>query len=69
MGSPHQHIAVYAIGPPVEARELLPVIRALQRKTRLVAGTTGLEEMQSTVPLLGERLTRATKAIAMTRKP
>jgi hypothetical protein len=63
MGSPHQHISVYAIGPPVAARELLPVIRALQRKTRLVAGTIGLEEFCSALPLLGERLTRATKAI------
>ncbi len=64
MGSPHQHISVYAIGPPVEARELVPVIRALQRKTRLVAGVIGLEELDSALPLLGERLTRATKAIS-----
>ncbi|HEX6316226.1 MAG TPA: DEAD/DEAH box helicase, partial [Gemmatimonadaceae bacterium] len=34
-GSPHRRIAVYAIGPPASTRELIPALRALQRKARL----------------------------------
>ena len=64
IGSPHRRISVYAIGPPVEARELVTVVRALQRKARLASKVTGIEELQSALPLLGARLTRATSAIA-----
>jgi hypothetical protein len=63
IGSEHRCIHVYAIGPPIEARELLPVIRSLQRKARLASNITGQEEPASSLPLLGERLTRATVAI------
>ncbi|HZI30239.1 MAG TPA: SNF2-related protein [Gemmatimonadaceae bacterium] len=56
LGSNHRDIHVYAIGPPVGARELVQVIRALQRKTRLSSGIVGLSE---TLPLLGPRLHRA----------
>lgn len=61
-GSRHAEIAVYAIGPPVVARELLPVLRALQRKARLSAGVTGVTELASSLPLFGDRLRRATLA-------
>lgn len=64
IGSEHRCIHVYAIGPPIEARELLPVIRSLQRKARLASNIAGHEESASSLPLLGERLTRATVAIA-----
>ena len=64
MGSRHKRIAVYAIGPPVGARELVSVVRALQRKSRLAANVGGLEELHSSLPLLGTRLSRATSAIA-----
>jgi superfamily II DNA or RNA helicase len=60
LGSPHRRLAVYAIGPPVESQELVPVLRALQRKARLSTSVVGHEELQSSLPLLGRRLTRAT---------
>jgi hypothetical protein len=60
LGSKHRCISVYAIGPPIEARELLSVVRALQRKARLTASIAGPEELLASLPLLGERLTRAT---------
>jgi superfamily II DNA/RNA helicase len=47
LGSPHRVIAVYAIGPPVEARELVPVVRALQRKARLSSSVAGVDELKS----------------------
>jgi len=62
-GSRHERIAVYAIGPPVGARELMTVVRALQRKSRLASTISGTEELQSSLPLLGTRLSRATSAI------
>ncbi len=62
IGSRHRSVKVFAIGPPVAARELLPVVRALQRKARL-SSSMGDEELQSALPLLGARLTNATAAI------
>ena len=61
LGSIHRAIHVYAIGPPVGARELMHVIRALQRKTRLSSGIVGASELEATLPLLGPRLHRATE--------
>ena len=61
LGSRHQQIIVYAIGPPVESRELIPVVRALQRKARLTSSVVGPEELESAFPLFGERLRRATR--------
>jgi hypothetical protein len=63
IGSEHPCIHVYAIGPPIEARELVPVIRSLQRKARLASSIAGPEESGSSLPLLGKRLTKATSAI------
>jgi len=63
LGSPHQCISVYAIGPPVAARELVSVVRALQRKARLSSAVTGIDELGSALPLLGQRLARATAMI------
>ena len=60
LGSPHRRLAVYAIGPPVDSQELVSVVRALQRKARLSSGVVGHEELQSSLPLLGTRLSRAT---------
>jgi hypothetical protein len=62
-GSPHQRIAVYAIGPPVGARELASVVRALQRKARLASAVGMSSSMAGAIPLVGSRLTRATAAI------
>jgi len=62
-GSKYRRIEMYAIGPPVGARELLPVVRALQRKARLASSIAGLEETQSALPLFGERLTKSTAVI------
>jgi hypothetical protein len=61
LGSIHRDIHVYAIGPPVGARELVQVIRALQRKTLLSSGIVGVSELEATLPLLGPRLQRATE--------
>jgi superfamily II DNA or RNA helicase len=61
LGSIHREIHVYAIGPPLGARELVQVIRALQRKTRLSSGIVGGSELEATLPLLGSRLHRATE--------
>jgi hypothetical protein len=61
LGSIHRDIHVYAIGPPVGARELVQVIRALQRKARLSSGIVGVSELDATLPLLGPRLHRATE--------
>jgi hypothetical protein len=58
-GSPHRCIAMYAIGPPVGARELVHVIRALQRKVRLSSGVVGATELEATLPLIGSRMNRA----------
>ncbi len=58
-GSSHRIIEVYAIGPPVEARELVAVIRALQRKARVAAPLAGADSMLSAVPLVGPRLHNA----------
>ena len=63
IGSGHATISVYAIGPPVSARELIPVLRALQRKTRVATVIVGDSELQSSLPLLGKRLVRATAAV------
>jgi superfamily II DNA or RNA helicase len=60
LGSAHESIAVYAIGPPVSARELMPVVRALQRKARVSSSMVGDSELQSSLPLFGHRLHRAT---------
>jgi hypothetical protein len=59
LGSAHQQIAVYAIGPPVEARELLPLVRALQRKARLSSSMVARHGLHASLPLLGGRLMRA----------
>ena len=69
MGSRHKRIAVYAIGPPVGARELVSVVRALQRKSRVASNIGGMEELHSSLPLLGTRLSRATSAIAQRAEP
>lgn len=63
-GSPHARIDVHAIGPPVRTRELLTVVRTLQRKARLITGIAGQAERQAATPLLGVRLSMATKAAA-----
>ena len=63
LGSRQESIAVYAIGPPVAARELMPVVRALQRKARLSTAMVGDSELQSSLPLLGRRLRAATSAL------
>lgn len=60
MGSPHRRIAVLAIGPPVGARELSSVVRALRRKARLSAAYAGAGLPESD-PLLGARLGKATR--------
>ncbi len=57
-GSRHEFIEVHAIGPPVSARELIPVMRALQRKARVADGIVGDSELQNSLPLLGRRLAR-----------
>ncbi len=59
MGSPYRSISVHAIGPPVRARELVRVIRALQRKARLSSGVIGATDFEGGLPLLGARLERA----------
>ena len=56
LGSPHPSISVHAIGPPLRARELLHVIRALQRKARLSSGVVGASGFEAGGPLLGRRL-------------
>ena len=61
LGSIHHDINVYAIGPPLGARELVQVVHALQRKARLSSGIVGTSELAATLPLLGRRLYRATK--------
>lgn len=58
-GSPHRMIAVYAIGPPASARELMPALRALQRKARLSSGVVGAANLEATLPLFGERMRKA----------
>ena len=63
-GSIHENVFVYAIGPPLGSRELITVVRALQRKARLSTVVTGAEELATTLPLLGQRLLRATASIA-----
>jgi hypothetical protein len=63
LGSPHEWIEVHAIGPPASARELVPVMRALQRKARLSSAVVGDSELQTSLPLLGQRLARASAAI------
>lgn len=63
LGSPHRCIHVYAIGPPLEAAELTRVLRALQRKARLTTNVVGAGELQATLPLLGDRLLRATARV------
>jgi superfamily II DNA or RNA helicase len=69
LGSRHQRIAVYAIGPPIGARELATIVRALQRKSRLASNISGTEELHSSLPLFGTRLSRATSAIARRAEP
>lgn len=64
LGSKHSRIEVCSIGPPVSARELVPVMRALQRKARLATAVVGDSELRSSLPLLGQRLVRATAAVA-----
>ncbi|HSA57714.1 MAG TPA: DEAD/DEAH box helicase [Gemmatimonadaceae bacterium] len=44
MGSPHARVHVYAIGPPPQARELSAVVRAVQRKLRLVTSLAGVPD-------------------------
>lgn len=58
IGSPHARLHAYAIGPPVHGRELLTVVRALQRKARLLRGLVGAPEIAVHEPLLGARLRR-----------
>ena len=62
-GSRHESIDVHAIGPPASARELVPMMRALQRKARLASAVVGDSELRTTLPLLGQRLVRANVAI------
>lgn len=69
MGSPHRLITVYAIGPPVAARELAQTIRALQRKARVGATIEGVEELARALPFTGPRLVRMTRASARTSEP
>lgn len=59
-GSPHARVHAYAIGPPAHARELLTIVRALQRKARLVRALVGAPELAVHEPLLGARLRRTT---------
>jgi hypothetical protein len=66
IGSSHSVIDVYAIGPPVAARELVPVVRALQRKARLSNAIVGNSELTSSTPLLGQRLLKATADLRST---
>lgn len=63
LGSNHPTISVYAIGPPLSARELMPVLRALQRKARIARALVGDSELQSSLPLLGNRLAASTSAL------
>ena len=53
MGSPHARVHVYAIGPPPHARELATVVRALQRKVRLVTSLVGLPDAAALDSALG----------------
>ena len=62
-GSRHESIEVHAIGPPASARELVPVMRALQRKARLASSVVGESELRTSLPLLGQRFVRASAAI------
>lgn len=58
IGSRHASINVYAIGPPVNGRELAAVTRALQRKARIVQGLVGGSELSIDGELLGARVRR-----------
>lgn len=62
-GSPHRSISVYAIGPPAESRELLTVVRALQRKTRVSASFPGEAQVVNSLPFSAARLGRVTMAM------
>ena len=64
LGSRHRCVSVYAIGPPVASRELMSVVRALQRKARLASSVSGIEELMGSLPLLGDRLSSATAKLA-----
>ena len=66
LGSRHGTIVVCAIGPPVSARELMPVLRTLQRKARVSSALVGDSELQSSLPLLGQRLVAATTSLGST---
>lgn len=68
LGSPHRSIHVYAIGPPLESGELSRVLRALQRKARLTSSVVGLGDINASIPLLGDRLARATAQLAQRRE-
>lgn len=63
LGSRHPGISVYALGPPVESRELVSVLRALQRKARLSMSLVDSTDPASSLPLFGSRLRRATERL------
>lgn len=55
IGAPHDRVYVYAIGPPPRARELSAVVRALQRKLRLVTSLVGPPDAVLMDEALGSR--------------
>ncbi len=61
LGAAHELVHVYAIGPPVQARALVSVIRALQRKARVIGSLLGASEVASQEPLFGQRLGRTSR--------
>jgi hypothetical protein len=62
IGSPHHTVSVCAIGPPIGARALGTVVRALQRKSRL-ATALGTAPPPDEQPMAGIALDRATRRI------
>jgi superfamily II DNA or RNA helicase len=61
LGAAHERVHVYAIGPPVPTRSLVTVIRALQRKARVIGSLLGANEVASQEPLFGQRLSRTSR--------
>ncbi len=61
LGAAHERVHVYAIGPPVQTRSLVTVIRALQRKARVIGSLLGANEVASQEPLFGQRLSRTNR--------
>jgi superfamily II DNA or RNA helicase len=52
IGSSHARVYVYGIGPPATRRALLPVIRALQRKARVIRVLGGDPDLLAQEPVL-----------------